>query len=80
MLLLIPVIAMQFNTEVYWTALDFELTGCLLFSLGLLLNYINLKIKKAGYKIPIVFAIVILSVLLWVELAVVIFGTPFAGR
>ena len=46
MLLLIPLIAMQFTDEVNWTLFDFVIAGALLFGTGLLSELIMRKIKK----------------------------------
>ena len=42
-------------------------------------NYKSMTIKKAKYRITLVVAILVALLLVWVELAVGIFGTPFAG-
>ncbi len=78
-LLLIPLIAMQFTNEVDWSILDFIIMGCLMLGTGLLCELILRKVKNVRTRI-IICAIIILGFLLvWAELAVGIFGTPFAG-
>lgn len=79
-LLLIPVIAMQFTDEVNWTSLDFIVMGILLLGTGLTCELVLRKASGMIYKI--VFCVLILAVffLLWAELAVGILGTPFAGN
>lgn len=78
-LLLIPFIAMQFTEEVNWTSLDFVLMGIILLSTGLLSEFVLRKVNKKKYRILLCIAIIIGFLLLWAELAVGIFGTPFAG-
>lgn len=78
-LLLIPFIAMQFTEEVNWTSLDFVLMGIILLSTGLLSEFVLRKVSKKKYRILLCIAIIIGFLLLWAELAVGIFGTPFAG-
>lgn len=78
-LLLIPFIAMQFTDEVNWSPFDFVVMGCLLLGTGLLCELAIRKIKTIRYRIIIVAVILIALFLIWAELAVGIFGTPFAG-
>ncbi len=79
-LLLIPFIAMQFTDEVVWTGLDFAVMGILLLSTGLMCELAMRKVKKIKYRIVLFIAILGAFVLIWAELAVGIFGTPFSGQ
>ena len=76
LLLLIPLIAMQLTNEVNWSFFDFIIMGALLTITGLLIGIVIKKDKY--YKYREIF-IVIMFLLIWVELAVGLFGTPFAG-
>ena len=78
-LLLIPLIAMQFTNEVKWTLFDFVVMGVLLFGTGLMCELVMRKVKKTGHRVILVAAILAALLLIWIELAVGIFGTPFAG-
>ncbi|MGM5469055.1 hypothetical protein ACS386_02145 [Flavobacteriaceae bacterium LMO-SS05] len=78
-LLLIPLIAMQLTDEVNWTPLDFIVAGVLLLSTGLILALIIRKTKSVKYRIAMSIALIIVFLLIWAELAVGIFGTPFSG-
>lgn len=78
-LLLLPFIAMQFTNEVNWTLADFVVAGVLLFGTGFLCELVMRKVKKSDYRIGIVVVILVALFLIWAELAVGIFGTPFAG-
>ncbi len=78
-LLLIPLIAMQFTTEVNWSPFDFLIAGVLLFGTGLACEFALRKIKKTTHRLVICGAILATLFLVWAELAVGIFGTPFAG-
>ena len=78
-LLLIPLIAMQFSPEVDWKLLDFIVMGGLLLGTGLLCELVLRKVKKTEHRILICGAILVALFLIWAELAVGIFGTPFAG-
>lgn len=79
-ILLIPVIAMQFTDEVNWTLLDFVVAAVLLFSTGLMCELTLRKIKKTKYRIAICLALLLSFILIWAELAVGIFGTVFSGQ
>lgn len=78
-LLLIPLIAMQFTNQVDWKLPDFVMMGVLLLGTGLLCELVMRKVKKIGQRIVICGAILLALFLIWAELAVGIFGTPFAG-
>ena len=79
LLLLIPLIAMQFTNEVNWTLFDFIVAGFLLLVTGLMCELVIRKVNKIEQRILICLAIIAALLLIWAELAVGIFGTPFAG-
>ena len=78
-ILLIPLVAMQFTDEVNWQLTDFVIFGGLLLGVGFLIDMTLQKLNKSKYKTLIIIAIVLLFFLIWAELGVGIFGTPFAG-
>ena len=78
-LLLIPFIAMQFTNEVDWKILDFTIMGVLLFGTGLLCELVMRTVNNVKTRVIICGAILFALFLIWAELAVGIFGTPFAG-
>ncbi|MCG2611458.1 hypothetical protein LZZ90_08055 [Flavobacterium sp. SM15] len=78
-LLLILFIAMQFTNEVNWSLTDFVIAGTLLLATGLLCELVIRKIKNTKYRIVICTILVIALIILWIELAVGIFGSPIAG-
>lgn len=78
-LLSIPFIAMQFTNEVNWKALDFAIMGVLLFGTVLLCELVLRKVKSTNNRIIICGIVLLMFFLVWAELAVGIFGTPFAG-
>ena len=79
-LLLIPLIAMQFTDEVNWTLFDFVIAGALLLGTGLTCEIVIRKINKIKHRIAICVTLLVALVLIWAELAVGIFGTPFSGQ
>ena len=78
-ILLMIMLVNQFNDEVNWKIGDFIVMGVLLFSTGLAYELIAKKISNTAYRVAVVIAIGIVFLLIWAELAVGIFGTPFAG-
>ncbi|MDI6032770.1 hypothetical protein QLS91_06760 [Flavobacterium sp. LB2P84] len=78
-LLLIPLIAMQFTNEVNWNQSDFVVAGVLLLGTGLICELVMRKVKKTNHRIILCTIILVVLLLIWIELAVGLFGTPFAG-
>lgn len=78
-LLCIPLVAMQFTDEVNWSISDFAIMGTLLLVTGLGIEITLRKVTNLKYRFLIALVILALFFLTWAELAVGIFGTPFAG-
>ncbi|PKD20409.1 hypothetical protein APR41_14120 [Salegentibacter salinarum] len=78
-LLLIPFIAMQFTNEVVWTASDFIIMGILLLVTGLGIDLVLRKFSSTRNRLIIGGIILAVFFVIWAELAVGIFGSPFAG-
>lgn len=79
-LLCIPLIGNFTYKEFDWSVGDFWIAAVLLFGTAFLIDLIQRIIKNRTYKILTSIAIVVLLMLTWAELAVGIFGTPFAGN
>lgn len=77
--MLIPFIAMQFTNEVSWSTFDFVIMGVLLLFTGLLCEFVLRKVTKTAHRIAICIGLIVVFFMVWAELAVGIFGTPFAG-
>ena len=78
-MLLIPFIAMQFTNEVNWSVSDFMVAGMLLLGTGLLCELVMRKVKNIKTRLAICGVILLALLIIWIELAVGIFGSPFAG-
>ncbi len=78
-ILFVPLVAMNLTDDVNWTLFDFIVAGFLLVGTGLILEFILRKIKTLKYRIIFGIALFVTLFLIWAELAVGIFGTPFAG-
>jgi hypothetical protein len=70
LLLLVPLIAIQFTNQVKWTLFDFIVAGVLLLGTGLLCELIMRKVKKSRLRIALCIALAAALLLIWVELAV----------
>lgn len=75
----IPFIAMLFTNEVDWDIYDFIIMGFLLLGTSLLCELALRKVKSTLNRILICGAVLFVFFLIWAELKVGIFGTPFAG-
>lgn len=79
LILLVPLVAMQFTDAVAWTGGDFALAGVLLAGTGLAYVAAAPLLRSARRRMLLGMALAVLLALAWVELAVGVFGTPFAG-
>lgn len=79
-ILLVPLTAMQFSNEVNWDLTDFIVAGALLLITGLGFELIMRKVINIKYRRTIIIALFIAFFLTYVELAVGLFGSPFAGN
>ena len=61
-----------------WTLSDFVIIGTLLLGSGLIYELVTSKVN-AKYRPAIAVVIVAVVLLIWIELAVGLFGSPFAG-
>ncbi len=77
-LLLIPLIGMIITDEIKWGLFDFIIMGSLIIFLSVTINFVynSNNIKSRLLYIGI---LVLIFTLIWVELAVGVFGTTFAG-
>ena len=78
-LLSLPLIAMQFTNEVNWSPADFIVAGVLLVGTGLFCELVMRKVKTTRKRVILIGVVLLVLLLVWIELAVGIFGTPFAG-
>ncbi len=79
LLLMIPLIGMQISAEVNWTGFDFLVMAILLAGLGLMIEFVLRKVKKKNRRIAMIAIVLFVFFLIYAELAVGIFGSPFAG-
>ena len=79
LLLIIPLIGISFTDEFDWSLSDFIVAGLVLLVFSLSANFIVLRISNRNRRVFFMTILLILFLLVWAELAVGIFGTPFAG-
>lgn len=79
LLLTIPALAMQFTSEVNWSASDFFIMGLVLGTLGLGIEAVMRLLRNWPARLAAGTAVLMVFIAIWVELAVGVFGTPFAG-
>jgi hypothetical protein len=79
LLLIIPLIGMNFTNDIDWDLSDFIVAGLILLVFSLTANFIVLRISNRNRRVFFITILLILFMLVWAELAVGIFETPFAG-
>lgn len=74
-ILLIPLIAMQFTDKVAWTGFDFAVAGLLLFGTGLAYELVVSRMSLTEYRAAVGLALGTALLLVWVNIAVGIIGS-----
>ena len=77
-LLLVPFILTNNLESFNWSSEDFIIAGLLIFSCLSVVSYIKEKLGNQNKTIAIIL-VIILFLIIWIELAVGVFGSPFAG-
>jgi hypothetical protein len=75
LLLLIPLVAMQFTQEVVWTSSDFVIAGILLFGAGLTFELVARRGDSPAYRLAAGATLGLALLLVWVNLAVGLIGS-----
>lgn len=79
LILLVPLLAMQFTNEVAWDLFDFAVAGALLTGTGLMYVILTRKMSNTRYRTAVGVGFAVALFLVWLELAVGVIGTPFSG-
>ena len=79
LLLLIPLMANWLNNEFHWKFGDFILMGAMIYGLGLISLILMNVAKNKILRWIVTGLFFLIFLLIWVELAVGIFDTPFGG-
>lgn len=80
LLLLIPLVAMQFTHEVNWSRFDFIIASILLLGIGLIIEFILRRTKQYKQRAIWILISLIILILVWLELAVGLLGSPLSGN
>ncbi|MDG1330910.1 MAG: hypothetical protein P8P74_01160 [Crocinitomicaceae bacterium] len=78
-LLCLPLIGMVFTSEVNWNVADFAVAGALLTGTALGIEFILRVVKKPTHRILLAMTALLVLIVLWIEIAVGLFGSPIAG-
>ncbi|MEJ7807882.1 MAG: hypothetical protein WKG03_18420 [Telluria sp.] len=79
LVLMIPLVAMQFDSGVDWSVGDFVIIAVLLGSTGLMYVTVARKLSSPRQRALVGAGLLLFVLLCWAELAVGVFGSPFAG-
>ena len=79
LILLVPLAAMQVTSEMSWDLFDFVLMGSLIATTGLMFVLVARNVPNSGYRMLAGIVLALALLLIWAELAVGVFGSPFAG-
>ncbi len=78
-ILMVPLVAMQFSSDVNWSLPDFVIMGVLLVGMGLMYVTVSRNLTNPRYRLAVGVGLAFALLLMWAELAVGVFGSPFAG-
>ena len=79
LVLLLPLIAMQYTDEINWQLTDFIVAGVLLILTSIAIETSLRLFSNKNHKTIFIVIILFVLLLLWAEMAVGIFGSPIAG-
>lgn len=80
LLLVVPLIGMCITEEINWSLFDFIIMGVLILTVSIGMNFIFYKTKNLKNRIIYTGIFGLLLLLIWLELAVGVLGTSFAGK
>jgi hypothetical protein len=75
LLLLVPLLAMQFTREVNWSPMDFAVAGALLFAAGMAWTLLSARSTNRAYRLAAAVAVASALLLAWGNLAVGLIGS-----
>lgn len=78
-LLLLPLIGDLISSEVHWSLFDYSVMALLLTIMGLIAILVYNRFKNSELKFLYYVVIALIFVLIYIELAVGLFGSPIAG-
>jgi len=78
-ILLIPFVGMQLHADVAWSMADFVLATLILYGAGVIYEIIRTILTTSRQRMLVGIGLAVIVFVGWVELAVGVFGTSFAG-
>jgi hypothetical protein len=78
-ILLLPLVAMGFTDSVSWSLFDFLVAGALLLAAGLTYEFLARRGGTRAYRVTAAIVISAVLVVVWLELAVGVFGSRWSG-
>jgi len=78
-ILMLPLLAMQLSNEMKWGPFDFGIFGLMLMTIGSLYVFVSRLVRTRQQRMIVGLGLGLVFFLCWAELAVGIFGSPFAG-
>lgn len=72
--LVVPLVAMQFTDEVDWSVGDFIVATLLIMGSGLIIDFVSGRSRNAAFRLGVVMAVGTGLLLIWVNLAVGLIG------
>ena len=79
-LLVLPLIGTLLSDDVNWSYADFFLMGAGLLAVGMGIDLIRRRTENPKKRLLLIAGLIGLFLLVWVELAVGLFGSPIAGH
>jgi hypothetical protein len=73
LILMIPLVTLQFTNEVMWDVADFIIMGTMIFCIGLIIKLVVKKIKNKNHRLVIIVGVILAFLYIWAELGVGIF-------
>ena len=70
----------NFIAKAPWSLFDYVAAGVLLLGAGLMFEFVMRMVKNTKYRITLFVALLAAFLLIWIEISVGLFGTPFAGN
>ncbi len=75
----IPFIAMKFSKEINWSVKDFACAAIMLFILAVVIEFTLRIFRTTKQRLIALVFLAIVFIIIWIELAVGIFNSPWAG-
>ena len=78
-ILLLQAVAMQFSAKVNWTASDFILAAAMIIGTGLVYVFASRLLRTTRQRVVFGMLLAVALLLVWVEMAVGLIGSPISG-